>query len=99
MVEAGSGLIILDPVDISAGYTSVREKISISLLSSDICIHLSLSALSLVMNLLNQASVAMQFGNTNPLAPCTNFDRLWVSSKGMYGNRGKKMVHQLHVSV
>ncbi|PKI62680.1 hypothetical protein CRG98_016951 [Punica granatum] len=79
MIEAGSGLMVLDPVDLSGGYTSVREKTSISLLSTDICIHLSLSALSLVINLLNQVSVALQFGNTIPLAPCTNFDRIWVS--------------------
>ncbi|KAK4798434.1 hypothetical protein SAY86_030760 [Trapa natans] len=78
MIESGSGLTVLDPVDVSGGYTSVREKTSISLLSTDICIHLSLSALSLVINLLNQVAMALQFGNTAPLASCTNFDRIWV---------------------
>ncbi|KAJ4956285.1 hypothetical protein NE237_013068 [Protea cynaroides] len=81
-IEAGSGLIILDPVDISGGYTSVKEKTNISVLSTDVCIHLSLSVISLVLNLQNQAAAALQFGNADPLASCTNFDRLWVSPKG-----------------
>lgn len=81
-VEAGSGLIILDPVDISGGYTSIKDKTNVSLISTDICIHLSLSAISVILNLQNQATAALQFGNAIPLAPCTNFDRLWVSPKG-----------------
>ncbi|XP_010524589.1 PREDICTED: uncharacterized protein LOC104802610 [Tarenaya hassleriana] len=81
MVETGSGLIILDPVDISGGYTSVKEKTNMSLMSTDIYIHLSLSALSLLLNLQSQVSGALQSGNAVPLAPCTNFDRIWVSPK------------------
>ncbi|KAK4265962.1 hypothetical protein QN277_026944 [Acacia crassicarpa] len=81
-VEAGSGLIILDPVDISGGYTSVKDKTNISLVSTDICLHLSLSAISLILNLQSQASAALNFGNATPLVPCTNFDRIWVSQKG-----------------
>lgn len=81
-VEAGSGLMILDPVDISGGYTSVKEKTNMSLISTDICVHLSLSAISLLLNLLDQATTALQFGNAIPLAPCTNFDRVWVSPRG-----------------
>ncbi|KEH32375.1 calcium-dependent lipid-binding-like protein [Medicago truncatula] len=80
-VEAGSGLVILDPVDISGGYTSVKDKTNISLLSTDICIHLSLSAISLILNLQSQASAALNLGNATPLVPCTNFDRVWVSEK------------------
>ncbi|KAG2726780.1 hypothetical protein I3760_01G128300 [Carya illinoinensis] len=80
-VEAGSGLIILDPVDISGGYTSVKDKTNLSLISTDICIHLSLSAISVILNLQNQAAAALQFGNAIALAPCTNFDRLWVAPK------------------
>ncbi|XP_043726204.1 uncharacterized protein LOC122672780 isoform X2 [Telopea speciosissima] len=82
MIEAGSGLIILEPVDISGGYTSVKEKTNISMISTDVCIHLSLSVISLVLNLQNQAAAALQFGNADALASCTNFDRLWVSPKG-----------------
>lgn len=81
-VEAGSGLIILDPVDISGGYTSVKEKTNISLVATDICIHISLSAISLVLNLHSQVAAALQFGNAVPLAPCTNFDQVWVCPKG-----------------
>ncbi|XVE82332.1 hypothetical protein DITRI_Ditri15bG0139900 [Diplodiscus trichospermus] len=80
-VEAGSGLIILDPLDISGGYTSIKEKTNMSLMLTDICIHLSLSALSLLLNLQNQAAAALQFGNAIPVAPCINFDRIWVSPK------------------
>ncbi|KAL3505576.1 hypothetical protein ACH5RR_030958 [Cinchona calisaya] len=80
-LEAGSGLIILDPVDISGGYTSVKDKMNISLISTDICVHLSLGVLSLLLNLQGQAASALQFGNADPLSPCTNFDRIWVSPK------------------
>lgn len=80
-IEAGSGLVILDPVDILGGYTSVKDKSNMSLILTDVCIHLSLSALSLVLNLQSQVAAALQFGNDNPLSPCTNFDRVWVSSK------------------
>ncbi|KAH0635119.1 hypothetical protein KY284_037905 [Solanum tuberosum] len=77
-VEAGSGLIILDPVDISGGYTSVKDKTNISLLSTDICAHLSLGVVSLLLNLQNQATAALHFGSADPLLPCTQFDRIWV---------------------
>ncbi|KAL5541456.1 hypothetical protein UlMin_009166 [Ulmus minor] len=80
-IEAGSGLTVLDPVDISGGYTSVKDKTNMSLQSTNICIHLSLSAISLILSLQNQAFAALQFGNAIPLAPCTNFVRLWVSPK------------------
>lgn len=83
-VEAGSGLMILDPVDISGGYTSVKEKTNMSLMSTDICFHLSLSAISLLLNLQTQAAAALQFGNAVPLAPCINYDRIWVSPKGFH---------------
>ncbi|CAA0829437.1 calcium-dependent lipid-binding family protein, partial [Striga hermonthica] len=80
-VEAGSGLVVLDPVDVSGGYTSVKDKTNISLMFTDIYAHLSLSVISLLLNLQSQASSALQFGNADPLSPCTNFDRIWVSPK------------------
>ena len=83
-IEAGSGHVILDPVDISGGYTSVKEKTSISITSTDICIHLSLSVISLALHLQNQATEALQFGNASPLVSCTNFDRVWTSQKGLF---------------
>ncbi|XP_010679516.3 uncharacterized protein LOC104894866 isoform X2 [Beta vulgaris subsp. vulgaris] len=80
-IEAGSGLIVLTPVDVSGGYTSVKDKTNMSLSSTDIHLHLSLSVISLLLNLQNQVAGALQFGDANPLAPCTNFERLWVSPK------------------
>ncbi|XP_073012998.1 uncharacterized protein [Typha latifolia] len=81
-IEAGSGLIILEPVDISGGYTSAKDKTNVSLASTDICIHLSLTVASLLLKLQNQALAALQFGNIDPLTSCTNFKRVWVSPKG-----------------
>ncbi|KAL8152479.1 LOW QUALITY PROTEIN: hypothetical protein V2J09_010239 [Rumex salicifolius] len=78
-IEAGSGLVILDPVDISGGYTSVKDKINMSLISTDVHFHLSLSVISLLLNLQNQASTALQYADSNPLAPCINYERIWVS--------------------
>ncbi|CAA6659805.1 unnamed protein product [Spirodela intermedia] len=81
-VEAGSGLMVLDPVDISGGYSSTKDKTNISIISSDIFIHLSLSVASLLLQLENQAMEALQFGNANPLATCSNYKQLWVSKRG-----------------
>ncbi|KAL5700718.1 hypothetical protein ACHQM5_026131 [Ranunculus cassubicifolius] len=81
-VEAGSGIVVLDPVDISGGYTSLKDKTNISLLSTDICIRLPLSVISLVLNYQSQVNAALQLGNACPLASCTNFNQLWVSPKG-----------------
>jgi vacuolar protein sorting-associated protein 13A/C len=81
-VEAGSGLLVLEPVDFSWKYTSVSEKTNIILTSSEICIHLSLSVASLMLKLQNQTLAALQFGNINPLVSCTNFKRVWTSPEG-----------------
>lgn len=61
----------------------MKDKTNMSLSSTDIHLHLSLSVISLLLNLQNQVAGALQFGDANPLAPCTNFERLWVSPKGI----------------
>ena len=81
-VESGSGLVVIEPVDVSGGYTSVKDKTSVIVASTDICIHLSLAVASLLLKLQNQTISALQFGNINPLVSCTNFERIWVSPKG-----------------
>ncbi|KAK9670363.1 hypothetical protein RND81_13G196500 [Saponaria officinalis] len=80
-IEAGSGLIILNPVDVSGAYTSVKDKTNMSLMCTDMHFHLSLSIISLLLNLQNQVAGALEFGNANPVLPCTNFERIWVSPK------------------
>lgn len=69
-------------MDISGGYTSVKDKTNISVISGDIYVHLSISVISLVLNLQSQAAAALQFGNADLLSPCTHFDQVWVSPKG-----------------
>ncbi|KAK3157946.1 hypothetical protein QOZ80_2AG0130600 [Eleusine coracana subsp. coracana] len=81
-VEAGSGLLVLEPMDVSWKYTSVNEKTNVVLTSTDICIHLSLSVASLLLKLQNQTLAALQFGNISPLISCTNFKRVWSSPDG-----------------
>lgn len=82
-IESGSGLVVLDPVDIYGGFTSVKDKTNVYVASTDICLHLSLSVISLVLHLQDQATAALQYGNAKPLATCINFDRIWVSPKGL----------------
>lgn len=81
-IEAGSGLLVLEPVDVSWKYTSVSEKTNIVLASTDVYIHLSLSVASLLLKLQNQTLAALQFGNNNPLVSCINFKRVWTSPNG-----------------
>jgi vacuolar protein sorting-associated protein 13A/C len=83
-IEAGSGLLVLEPVDFSWKYTSVNEKTNIILTSTDVCIHLSLSVASLLLKLQNQTLAALQFGNISPLISCTNFKRVWSSPDGAF---------------
>ncbi|KAJ3675683.1 hypothetical protein LUZ60_004725 [Juncus effusus] len=81
-VEAGSGLVVLEPMDISGSFSSVKERVSFNAMSTDICIRLSLAVSSLLLKLQNQTISALQFGNINPLVSCTNFEQIWVSPKG-----------------
>ncbi|KAL6841988.1 hypothetical protein ACP4OV_028188 [Aristida adscensionis] len=81
-IEAGSGLVVIEPVDVSWKYTSVNEKTNIALVSTDVCIHLSLSVASLLLKLQSQTLAALQFGNISPLVSCTNFKRVWSSPNG-----------------
>ncbi|EPS74076.1 hypothetical protein M569_00677, partial [Genlisea aurea] len=67
-VEAGSGIIVLDPVDVSGGYTSVKDKTNISIVSTDIYFHLPLSVISLLLNLQSQASAALQFESIDAIS-------------------------------
>lgn len=82
-METGLGLIILDPMDISGAYTSTKEKTNISLTLTDIYFHLSLSAISLILNLQNQVAEALELGSAVPMVPCISFDRIWVSPEGL----------------
>lgn len=61
----------------------MKDKTNISLLSTDICAHLSLGVVSLLLNLQSQATTALHFGSADPLLPCTQFDRIWVCPKGI----------------
>ncbi|CAN6447305.1 unnamed protein product [Victoria cruziana] len=81
-IEAGSGLVVLDPIEVSGGYTSVNDKTNIFVQCTDICIHLPLSVISLALHLQNDAFAALQIGNDNFLSPCTNFRQIWASEKG-----------------
>ena len=82
-LEAGSGPIVMDPIDLSGGYSCTKNKTNISIVSSDLYLHLSLSVASLLLQLENQAAKVLQFGNSHPLATCTNFKQLWVAQRGL----------------
>eukprot|EP01018_Ginkgo_biloba_P025446 Gb_15429 [translate_table: standard] len=81
-VESGSGLVVVDPVDMSGEYTCVQDKSSLSVITTDIYIHLSFSVLRLLLRLQDEAVAALQFGSANALSRCTHFDRIWVDKAG-----------------
>ncbi|KAH9312827.1 hypothetical protein KI387_027862 [Taxus chinensis] len=86
-VESGSGLDMLDPVDISGEYSCVQDKTSISVITTDIYIHLSFSVLRLLLRLQDEAVAALQFGSANVISCCTHFDRIWVDKRGNGSNQ------------
>ncbi|XP_059076567.1 uncharacterized protein LOC131042467 isoform X2 [Cryptomeria japonica] len=86
-VESGSGLAMLDPVDISGEYSCVQDKTSISVITTDIYIHLSFSILRLLQRLQDEAVAALQFGSANVISSCTHFNRIWVDRTGNGSNQ------------
>lgn len=86
-VESGSGLVVLDPVDISGEYTCVQDKTSVSVMTTDIYVHLSLSVLRLLLRLQDETVAALQFGSANALSRCTHFDRIWIDKRGNGSNQ------------
>lgn len=86
-VESGSGLAVLDPVDISGEYTCVQDKTNVSVMTTDIYVHLSLSVLRLLLRLQDETVSALQFGSANALSRCTHFDRIWIDKRGNGSNQ------------
>lgn len=83
-VEGGSGLVVVDPLDVSAEYACVQDKITLNLGASDISMRLSFNVLSLILRFHDDALSTFRFGGAPPLARCTHFDRIWVNSSGMF---------------
>ncbi|KAL3679175.1 hypothetical protein R1sor_022131 [Riccia sorocarpa] len=83
MVEGGSGIVVVDPLDLSAEYTCKPEKTSILVTSSEISTRLSYNVISLVLRIHQDAMSTFYFRDAYPVLPCTHFDRIWVTSSGI----------------
>lgn len=81
-VEGGSGLVVVDPLDASAEYACVQEKITLTAGVSDISTRLSFNVLSLILRFQDDAFSTLKFGTAPALARCTHFDRIWVNVSG-----------------
>ncbi|XP_024384462.1 uncharacterized protein [Physcomitrium patens] len=81
-VEGGSGLVVVDPVDVSAEYACVQEKITFLAGASDISTRLSFNVLSLILRFQDDAFSTFKFGGAQALSRCTHFDRIWVNVSG-----------------
>ncbi|KAG0568137.1 hypothetical protein KC19_7G189300 [Ceratodon purpureus] len=81
-VEGGSGLVVVDPLDVSAEYACVQEKITLTAGASDISTRLSFNVLSLILRFQDDAFSTFKFGVAPALSRCTHFDRIWVNVSG-----------------
>jgi vacuolar protein sorting-associated protein 13A/C len=81
-VEGGSGLVVVDPLDVTAEYACVQEKITLAAGASDISTRLSFNVLSLILRFQDDAFSTFKFGAAPALARCTHFDRIWVNVSG-----------------
>jgi vacuolar protein sorting-associated protein 13A/C len=87
-IEGGSGLVVVDPVDISAEYACVQDRMTMMVAVSDISMRLSFSVISLVLRFHDDALSTFHLAGMSPLSRCTHFDRIWanISSKCIYLN-------------
>lgn len=85
-VEGGSGLVVVDPLDISADYSCVQDKITLFAGATDISMRLSFNVLSLILRFHDDAFSTFRFGGAPALARCTHFDRIWVNVSGAIQN-------------
>jgi vacuolar protein sorting-associated protein 13A/C len=81
-VEGGSGLVVVDPLEASAEYSCVQEKITLTAVVSDISTRLTFSVLSLILRFQDDAFSTFKLGAAPALARCTHFDRIWVNASG-----------------
>ncbi|KAG0559465.1 hypothetical protein KC19_10G107200 [Ceratodon purpureus] len=81
-VEGGSGLVVVDPLDASAEYSCVQEKITLAAGVSDISTRLTFNVLSLILRFQEDALSTFKLGGAPALARCTHFDRIWVNATG-----------------
>lgn len=81
-VEGGSGLVVVDPLDASAEYECVQEKITLTAVISGISTRLTFNVLSLILRFQDDAFSTFKLGAAPVLARCTHFDRIWVNASG-----------------
>ncbi|KAL2613699.1 hypothetical protein R1flu_025391 [Riccia fluitans] len=82
-IEGGSGIVVVDPLDLSAEYAHRPEKTSLLVTSSDISTRLSYNVISLVLRIHQDAMSTFYFRDAYPVLPCTHFDRIWVTNSGI----------------
>jgi vacuolar protein sorting-associated protein 13A/C len=78
-IEGGSGLVVVDPVDISAEYACVQDRMTMMVAVSDISMRLSFSVISLVLRFHDDALSTFHLAGMSPLSRCTHFDRIWAN--------------------
>ncbi|KAJ7520814.1 hypothetical protein O6H91_19G024000 [Diphasiastrum complanatum] len=81
-VEAGSGLAVVDPLDVSGEYVCAHDKTNFYATVTEISIRLSLNVLRLMMRLQADIASKFQIGGVNALSQCTHFDRIWIDHSG-----------------
>lgn len=81
-IEGGSGIVVVDPLDVTGEYSCVQDKTSMLVVSSDISMRLSYNVISLVLRIQQDAASTFYFGDARPVLPCTHFDRILVTNSG-----------------
>lgn len=82
-IEGGSGIVVVDPLDVTGEYTCVQDKTSMIIGTTDISMRLSFNVISLVLRFHQDAVSTFRFRDAYPVLPCTHFDRIWVTNTGL----------------
>ncbi|CAM6102066.1 unnamed protein product [Calypogeia fissa] len=81
-IEGGSGIVVVDPLDVTGDYTCIQDKTSMTIATSDISMRLSFNVISLFLRFHQDSVSTFRFRDAAPVLPCTHFDRIWVTNTG-----------------
>lgn len=79
-LEGGSGVVVLDPLDVQTEYSRVQDRISISVTTSDVSMRLSFNVIRLILRFQEDAILRFNVGGDQVVSRCTHFDRIWVNA-------------------
>ncbi|KAL2636221.1 hypothetical protein R1flu_007700 [Riccia fluitans] len=84
-VEAGSGIHVLEPVDMAVKYSKVSGKQHVHVAMSEVITNFSFSVLQLILRLQTDVMSFLRITSEQTTARCSDFDKIWAEDEGNSG--------------